>query len=368
MTQYTSVRAIVVLFFALVCGAPVLARQTPQTKPVFRTGTDLVTVPVSVRSQGATPAGLTPEDFMVMDNGVRQTVQVVSGESVPADVTLVVETSEAIKPYLKSIEGQVRKIASMMRPDDRFEVIGAAEYVTQILPLRPASEQRAIPEFKAAGLSSINDALVGALLREPDASRPHLIIVLSDTIDTMSATSMATVHDVAKYSSSILTIAWITMDLIPAPLFQPPFTSTTAERANVQRAAANFVGEPPIKLFGGIEQRATGAEGSNRRTQPRTGGWYPHYDPPVGRHITAFDPLKDAAEMTGGKLYLPGVFADRTASVIFDKLYSDYRHRYVIQYTASGVAREGWHDVTVTVPKLPKAEISAKRGYFVEKK
>ena len=368
MRKITSVRAIVVMFLAVACGSPVVARQVPQSQPVFRAGTDLVTVPVSIRSQGVAVAGLTPDDFVVMDNGVRQTVQIISGESVPADVTLVVETSEAIGPYVKSIEGQVRKIASMMRPDDRFEVVGAADYVTEILPLRAAREQTSIPAFKVGGLSSINDALVGALLREPDASRPHLVIVLSDTIDTMSATSMETVRNVAKYSSSILTIAWITMDLIPAPLFQPPFTSTTAERANVQRAAANYVGQPSRQLYGGISMPATGAEGSNRRTQPRTGGWHPHYDPPVGRHVTAFDPLKEAAEMTGGKLYLPGVFADRTASVIFDKLYSDYRHRYVIQYMAAGVTREGWHDVTVTVPKSPKAEISAKRGYFVEKK
>jgi hypothetical protein len=376
MTPHAMTRAVAVIVVATVCGAPVVitgtnradARQSPQTPPVFRTGTDLVTVPVSIRSQGVSLTGLTPDDFVVTDNGVRQVVQVISGESVPADVTLVVETSEAIGPYVKSIEGQVRKIASMMRPDDRFEVVGAADYVTEILPLRPARAQTTIPALTAGGLSSINDALVGALLREPDASRPHLIIVLSDTIDTMSATSMETVRNVAKYSSSILTIAWITMDLLPAALFEPPFARATAERFNTHVAAATFVGEPAIQLYGGISEMATGSFGSDRRTQPRTGGWHPHYDPPVGRHVTAFDPLKEAAEMTGGKLYLPGVFADRTASVIFDKLYSDYRHRYVIQYNATGVVREGWHDIRVTVPKAPKAEIGAKRGYLVEKK
>ena len=71
--------------------------------------------------------------------------------------------------------------------------------------------------------------------------------------------------------------------------------------------------------------------------------------------------------MTGGALYLPGVFRNRTASAIFTRLYSDYRHRYVLRYTASN-RTPGWHDITVSVPRLPKAGIEAKRGYFVEPK
>lgn len=40
----------------------------------------------------------------------------------------------------------------------------------------------------------------------------------------------------------------------------------------------------------------------------------------------------------------------------------------MLRYNATGVTPEGWHDVTVSIPKLPKAEINAKRGYFVEKR
>jgi VWFA-related protein len=359
-----------ILIAALACGsaASLIARQTRQTpRPVFRSGTDVVTVPVSIRSNGTPVAGLTPSDFVVLDNGVPQTVEVEIGETVPADITLVVETSAAMAPYLKSIEGQMRKIASMIRPDDRLEVLEASTYVGELVPLRSGAARDTLPALMPAGLSSINDALVAALLREPDASRPHLIIALSDTIDTMSATTMKTVRDVAKYSSSILTIAWITMDLLPQ-LLEPPFARASSERAASQRGGATAITVPPIELYGGVMHNTVGGSGSNNRTEPWTRGWHPHYDPPVGRRVTAFDPLKDAAEMTGGKLYLPGVFADRTASVIFDKLYSDYRQRYVLRYTATGVTPDGWHDVTVTVPKIANAEIDAKRGYFVEKR
>jgi VWFA-related protein len=339
------------------------ARSMQQTPPVFRTGTDLVTIPVSVRSNGTPAAGLTGADFVLLDNGVPQTVEVVSAESVPADITLIVETSDAIQAYVESIDGQMRKIASMIRPSDRFEVLGASTYVEELAPLRPAREQK-LPALKTGGLSSINDAMVAGLLREPDATRPHLIIVLSDTIDTMSATTMQTVRDVAKYSSSILTVAWITMALLDGT---PPPVMSSSERVEVNHRTISTVSAPTMQLEGGITITGSGGMGSNRRTAPRTRGWHPHYEPRAGRLITAFDPLKEAAEMTGGALYLPGIFTDRTASAIFNKLYADYRNRYVLRYTATGTARAGWHDVTVTVPKLPKAEIEAKRGYFVER-
>jgi len=370
LTRTAAIAALLAVYAAT--PLPRLAGQTPpgaqSQQPVFRSGTDLVTVPVSIESNGKPVSRLAPDDFILLDNGVRQTVEVVHGESIPADVTLVVETSAAISPYLKSMEGDVRTIASMMRPDDRLEVLGVSSYVQTILPLRPAADGHPMPAVAGGGLSSINDALVAALLRQPDAQRPHLIVALTDTVDTMSVTSMQTVREVAKYSSSILAIAWITMDLLPGRPGEPPVATTTAERQESHMRAATSVGEPPIQLHGGISQPATGSFGSYARTQPRTRGWHPHYDPPVGRRVTAFDPLKEAAELTGGRLYLPGIFVNRNASAIFSKLYSDYRSRYVLRYTATGVATAGWHEVTVSVPKIPNAEIAAKRGYYVEKR
>src|SRR5262245_22644814 len=358
--------AVVVAGGAVATAVGIAAPVREQTqRPVFRAGTDVVTIPVSVRASGTPVAGLTAADFVVIDNGVAQTVEVVSAEAVPADITLIVETSAAMKDYLRSIDGQMRKIASLIRPDDRLEVLGAATYVEELAPLQAARDQT-LPPLRAGGLSSINDALVAALLREPDATRPHLVIALSDTVDTMSATTMQTVREVAKYSSSVLTIAWITMDLVPNAPGAPPGVRTTSERAASQHRAATAITAPTIVLHGGISMPGTGGMGSNARTEPRTRSWQPHYEPREGRPITAFDPLKEAAEMTGGALYLPGVFTDRTASAIFNKLYSDYRQRYVLRYAATGAPAPGWHDVTVTVPRLPKAEIDAKRGYFVE--
>jgi VWFA-related protein len=319
-------------------GASVAGRAEQQ---VFRAGTRAVTVPVSVKVSGDVVGGLTSADFLLLDNGVRQPVQIMNSEAVPADITVVVETSQAMSAYLNSMEQQVRAIAAMLRPADRLEVIEAATYVQQRMPLAAAAERGPVPSLAAGGLSSIYDAIVAALLEEPDGQRPHLVIVLSDTVDTMSATNIETVTNVARFSSSILTVAWITLD---------SRGTTTSERAESHQRAATAI-----------------KDGSYARTEPPTRPWYPHYDPPRGRRMHAFDSIKKAAELTGGRVYLPGIFTDRTASDIFAKLYADFRQRYVLQYTAEGVPTTGWHDIVVRIPRLPKATISAKRGYFVEK-
>ncbi len=330
----------------LMCAVIVVSAAGPSQagraeQQVFRTGTRVVTVPVSVKVGGDVAEGLTASDFLLLDNGVRQQVRIMNSEDVPADVTVVVDTSKAMSSYVPSMEKQLHAIAAMVRPSDRLEVIETSTYVRKLLPLAPAAERGPIPSVAPGGLSSIYDAIVAALLRQPDGQRPHLVIVLSDTVDTMSATSMETVTNVAKFSSSILTVVWITLDAM---------ATTTSERAESHQRAATAI-----------------KDGSYARTAPPTRPWYPHYDPPLGRRMAAFEPLRKAAELTGGRVYLPGVFADRTASDIFAKLYADFRHRYVLEYTAEGVSADGWHDIVVTIARFPKATISAKRGYFIEK-
>jgi hypothetical protein len=69
-------------------------RQAPGQAPVFRATTQVVTVQASVL-QGKTPVeGLSPADFVLLDNGVRQRVEVMAVEATPLDVTLVFDENE----------------------------------------------------------------------------------------------------------------------------------------------------------------------------------------------------------------------------------------------------------------------------------
>ena len=45
----------------------------------------------------------------------------------------------------------------------------------------------------------------------------------------------------------------------------------------------------------------------------------------------------------------------------------DFRASYVLRYSAHGVRRPGWHDVTVEVPGGRGYRVRARSGYFVVK-
>lgn len=317
-------------------------------KPVFRSSTDLVTIPVFVSGNGGQVAGLTASDFVLTDNGVPQAVETIDSESLPVDVTVLVETSRALAGYADSINEQIHRIAALVRPADRLEVLGIDNYVSVLLPFGPASRPFSVDRFTGGGLTSVNDAMAGALVREPDPDRRHLIIALTDSVDSMSTLTLPVVRDVARQASATLVVAWISLSEDPAfvpppddPTKAPPW-ATSAERADRH-----------VRL-------------ASERTVPARQQWTPHIEPPPGRTIYAFDALKEAAEGTGGAMHPPGVMVDRSASVIFDKIYAEFRRNYLLRFLPRGVTRDGWHDVKVTIPKFPNLDIRARRGYLVE--
>ena len=159
---------------AVALGVVLAHAQTPTPAPnqqVFRAGTDVVSVNVSVRASGAPVNNLHAADFVLLDNGVQQRIESVEVQAVPADVTLLVETSDAVSGYVGSLSNQVQKIAALVRPDDRLSVMTIDTYVTEVLPRQPVLNPQ-IGRFTPGGLSSANDALAMALLRHADPDRP----------------------------------------------------------------------------------------------------------------------------------------------------------------------------------------------------
>lgn len=78
---------------AIVASSPRAAQPPAQPQQTFRTGTDVVFVDVSVRENGKPVPGLTPDDFVLTDNGVRQRIEGVEATAVPIDLTLVMDVS-----------------------------------------------------------------------------------------------------------------------------------------------------------------------------------------------------------------------------------------------------------------------------------
>jgi VWFA-related protein len=72
------------------------------------------------------------------------------------------------------------------------------------------------------------------------------------------------------------------------------------------------------------------------------------------------DFLRDLTSFTTGRLFE----VEKTANLapVFISILDEFRHRYLVSYTPTGVARVGWHRLDVRVKR--KAAIKARPGYW----
>ncbi len=82
----------------------------------------------------------------------------------------------------------------------------------------------------------------------------------------------------------------------------------------------------------------------------------------VGLPGSARGDLKRIAEETGGEL-IPADTTEQLKSV-FVRVLREMQARYVLTYYPRGVAREGWHTLSVALTDK-RADVRARRGYYV---
>lgn len=300
MTSYR----IVLLAVALAAGTTHARTQDP---PTFRAGVDAVQVPVAVRDGSRPVVGLVAADFMLTDNDVTQHVQALTVESVPIDVTLVLDTSGSTTVIADRLARDVQQIAALLRTTDAFRLLCIDTRVEELRPMSPVTAKLdlgAVP--RQNGSSSVHDALAVALMRPVAPDRRHLIVAITDALDTMSFTTSDRVREVASRSEALLQLVMV----------RPPV---------VFRGVRSFV-------------------------RPRFNE----------QHILV---LTEAAERTGGELRERGLLGDADPVAAFKKVFDDFRQSYILRYSPRGVESAGWHELTVTVPKSPKFSIRARRGY-----
>lgn len=301
--------------------ARVAARVQTQTPPMFRGATEVVSVDVTVRSGGEAVGGLRAEDFVVRDNNVVQQVEAVDAAAMPLDVTILADASGGSSGAWSNgtsaartrtlVERNVETIAAMLRPEDRLRVMAIDTYASLVLPLQPAHQPVAIRSVTSQGLSSAYDGLIAAMLAPVEPGRRHLIVAWTKAVDTISAADAEQVRDVARQSDAVVHV--------------------------VQRDFAPSDGPNP--LYRDV-----------RRT------WRPFLrnDPSL---------LTDVASLSGGTFHGFGAFGDVSAADAFTPIFDEFRRGYVLRYSPRGVSRSGWHEIQVSVPRLPAAVIHARRGY-----
>jgi hypothetical protein len=285
------------------CLAPLHAQ-----RPVFRSETDIISIPVSVMSGRKPVTGLKASDFAIRDNGVPQEIQDVYAATVPLDVTLVIDTSGSVDGAKAAIGRDLQRIADRLDKDDRLRVLAMDVATHEDVAMQPMGPE-VLKTFEVrGGITSVHDAILAVLLQPPSPGRRQVAIVITDGYDTASQTSPSTLVELGEIPGPALHVILVT----PAQM------------------------SPEI---GEISRRV----------------WMPAGDFAVGD-------LQKTASKTGGALHKTGLFQKGAAAFEIDVLRT-FRQSYLLMYSPKGVDTPGVHQVGVSIPRHSDYEITARRSY-----
>jgi VWFA-related protein len=173
----------------------------PAARQTFTSRIDAVRVDVLVTENGQPVQGLAPGDFEVLDNGVRQRVDLASFEQIPLNVVLALDMSASLQGLrLGHLQTAGRTVLEGLKPGDRAALVAFSHVVAPSQELTADLDRirRALDQARGEGLTSLIDAThAGMLLGESDVGR-SLLIVFSDGVDTSSWLTADTVLETAR--------------------------------------------------------------------------------------------------------------------------------------------------------------------------
>jgi VWFA-related protein len=171
-------------------GAVLVAQQAADQRLLtYHSVTSMVTVDVVVLRGRSPVTGLGAQDFALTDNGVPQRLESAAAAELPIDVSLAVDVSSSVIANLEAFKAEVRRFAKLLRPADRIRLVAFGTGVVEAVRMRPAGDALDLSALDVRGATSLNDALLYTLLWRPGERRRHLVIVLTDGIDTVSTMS-----------------------------------------------------------------------------------------------------------------------------------------------------------------------------------
>jgi VWFA-related protein len=299
---------------------PVAPQDPAMPTPLFRATANVVRVDTLVTERGRPVARLTAADFELLDSGVGQSVSMATIEDVDVDVVLVLDTSRSVAgTQLQALRDAAAALVRLLRPGDRAAVVTFASGVTVNTPLTTdhTAVARALETAEARGATSLVDAAWTSVLLAHGHDRPTLVLIFSDGVDTASWLRAGPVVELAARANLVV-------DAVVAGGARLVGRRAAAAAAPATGASAGF-GAAAVSPDAGIEDFLV--------------------------HLTA---------ATGGRV-VDGSSGSRMEGAFVEAL-REFRTRYQLSYTPTGVDRPGWHPIEVRV-RRPGATIRARPGY-----
>ena len=165
-----------------------------------------VSVNVFVQDGNIPVAGLKASDFALTDNGANQIIDSATVDRRSVDVTLLVDVNEAMPLTVDQLTRRIGSIARAFAIDDRIRVITFGADVALTVPLQPATRPLPVGRIADAGRSSLNAAILYALMRPAEPNRRHLVVASTTGRDTEQLLGTDQLSAVATRSDGVLVV------------------------------------------------------------------------------------------------------------------------------------------------------------------
>ena len=216
---------------------------TGQQDPLFRSGTELVDLYVTVTDDdGRLVPNLEENDFTILDNDQPQEIALFGNEVRPINVVVMLDSSISTTNVMHLIMGGAEQFLIRMLPDDRAKV-GAFNDKIEVLPAEFIGDRdeliRALDELDFGNETRLFDAIGASLDSLQGVEGRKVVLVLTDGQDSASQTGWRDV----------------------------------LEQAIAEEVMIYSIGLE-VEYFDGVRNRRTRPDRSLRRLAEETGGGY----------------------------------------------------------------------------------------------
>lgn len=358
------------LVFAIGITSATIAQTTTPTPAkdddeIIKVTSRLIVIPVSVTdASGQAVAGLTAQDFRLLEEGRAQTIESLgTADSVPLEIALLFDVSASTDKMFKFEQETAAKfLQGVMRPDDRATIFSIGSSVRLIAARetadRAAASVRSISPTKGstAFFDAVGDAAEYLRKNAREGAR-RVVVVISDGEDTNSARIAKAIQDgYRKIGERINTID-------NKGLYQLTVTNrndaSNQERLRVSRSLQNadtvFYSINPAGSSFQLNKMSVFGQENMRRFADETGGtaFLPKFLP-----IDTKDNYQNDISSRKNTESL-----DR----IFLHLANELRSQYLIQfYSESDFPVNKFVKLEVGIPTRETVRVRSRQGYFVK--
>jgi len=287
----------------------------PQESPriySFDIDVHAVYIDVYVTRDGKPAADIDASRFTVFDNGVRQSLDLVTKDVTPLSTMLLLDISGSVSgEKVNDLRAAAHFFVDGLDPRDEVGLVSFTRRMRLGSSMSGdfARIHAALDEPMGAGETGLNDALFAGLsLLHGSPGRP-LVLVFSDGLENTSWLTTSEVLEQVRGAPVVIHVVAVT-------------TPQIASRSLSGRA----------------------------RTRNKT--------------VIAAKYLSDLTEATGGREWSAESTSELRA--IYLSILAEMKNRYLIGYQPRGVPLPGWHEFRVEVDGFGPDEVRARPGYSVQ--